>query len=134
MLLAGQSEDAAHGGNLQMRGPAGQLQTISGQTLASWANDGSAPKAVIIAGCCSNQLAGAINETAGSDAIGTNKRTINTENQPGAIIAAGAIAQGMDADTAARMGSQPLKTDAGCHENPRCSETDRVSYEANPRP
>ncbi|HKS23231.1 MAG TPA: RHS repeat-associated core domain-containing protein [Thermoanaerobaculia bacterium] len=100
---AGQSADDARGGNLQMRGPNGQLQTVSGSQLASWANDGSAPKAVIIAGCCSNQVADTVHAATGADAIGTDKRTINTENQPGAIVAAGAIALGMDANTAANM-------------------------------
>lgn len=58
----------------------GQSQITSGATMAQWANDGSAPKAVILAGCCTNQVAQTIADTAGSATLGTNQRTINGEN------------------------------------------------------
>lgn len=98
----------------------GQTQITSGATLAQWANDGSAPKAVIIAGCCSNQLAQTITNVAGSETLGTNQRTINGENQPGAVAAAGVLAHGGTIQDAAAAANQHIQTDGDCDRNTGC--------------
>lgn len=127
----GRSPDAARGGNIGTLFN-GQSQITSGATMAQWANDGSAPKAVILAGCCTNQTAQTITNTAGSETLGTNHRTINGENQPGAVVATGVLARGGTIQDAATAANQHIKTDGGCGRNTGCDPNQPVRYEANP--
>jgi hypothetical protein len=127
----GRSADAARGGNIGTLFN-GQGQITSGATMAQWANDGSAPKAVILAGCCTNQVAQTITNTAGSETLGTNQRTINGENQPGAVAATGVLARGGTIQDAAAAANQHIKTDGNCGRNPGCDASQPARFEANP--
>jgi hypothetical protein len=128
---AGRSQDAARGGNVTTTFN-GQRQVTSGSTMAQWANDGSAPKAVIMAGCCSNQAAQTITNTAGSETLGTNQRTMNDENQAGAVAATGVLANGGTIQDAAAAANQHIKTDGDCGLNPGCDTNEPARFEANP--
>ena len=130
---SGRSPDAATGGNF-ITNFNGKSQIVTGGEMAKWASDGSAPKAVIVASCCSNQIAGTINSATGSDTLGTSVRTVNTENQPGAVAAAGVVANGGTIDQAAAAANQYIKTNAGCGRNVGCDVNDPVRYEPNPKP
>jgi RHS repeat-associated protein len=130
---SGRSPDAATGGNF-ITNFGGKTQTVTGAEMAKWANDGSAPRAVIVAACCSNQIAGTISSTAGSDTLGTSVRTVNGENQAGAVDAAATLANGGTIDEAAAAANQHMQTNAGCGRNPGCDVNAPVRYEPNPRP
>jgi hypothetical protein len=128
---AGRSPDAARGGNVGTLFN-GQTQITSGATMAQWANDGSAPKAVIVAGCCTNQVAQTITNVAGSETLGTDQRTINGENQPGAVAATGVLARGGTIQDAAAAANQHIKTDGRCGRNTGCDQKEPARFEANP--
>jgi hypothetical protein len=100
--------------------------------MAGWANDGSAPKAVIVAGCCSNQISQTIAGATGTIALGTNQKTTNIESQTAAVDAAAVIANGGTAQDATNAANQQMKTDLNCGSNPGCDMNDKLRYEAAP--
>jgi hypothetical protein len=133
VILAGHSgqSEPAGGGNFLTRFNNKKVIT-TGSEMADWmTRDGSAPKAVIFASCCSNQLADTM-AAAGSIGIGTTKTTLNVENQPGAIEAAAVIANGGTPQEAAAAATRHLKWRGECSGNPNCDINAKPVFTASP--
>lgn len=109
---------------------------ITGNTLAKWANDGSAPT-LIIAGCNSNWCAQTVSKATGATTFGTDARTNASEEMKGMVSIMGSLAHGASPEQAATAGSAHIETLPPCREsNPTCNgdRTTPAEFKANANP